>query len=451
MSGNLKNQLIEGRARLGVLGCGYIGFTSLVNFANEGVSTIGYDIDHKVAESIKKGDIQIPNLDYWLGFPIKPLINNGMITATLNWKDMLAKDIRVHIIAVPTEKNGEPWNDAIIDVVGKLSKRKPTSENPDLVIVESTLAPGTLDQVVVKILEDEGWTVGQEFLVGIAPRRDWFDTPEKNLRNLPRVIGGTTQKTVEIMKAVLGIVSKNIIVAKDHRTAEMAKSVENSLLHVCAAYAMQLARAYPNVDVTEVLKLASTHWRIPLYYPSVGTGGYCVPLSTKYIKYTAPSPDLLTIAEEVIKFDQAQPLFVADLIAKHTSSNSDKIGILGITYKGDLKIHTLSPSLTIIRRLRELRYVVHVHDPYYTETEISNLVGTKTFRYPDELSNFKCILIVPAHRIYAQTPKKVLFKNLRKGQVILDNMGVWEKWRDEFRGEGIIYYRIGDKGWTSIG
>lgn len=443
---NFKSQLIDGKARLGVWGCGYIGLTTMVNFAKEGICCVGYDVEPKVVESLLKGDLHIPTLDYWLGFkPDEALMR--MIQPTLDWQDMLADDIKVHLIAIPTEKNGEPWQEPLEDVLSKLIKRRQKG-SPDLIIIESTLTPGMFDNVVVKTLERAGKVIGGNVLVGIAPRRDWFDSPDKNLKALARVIGGTDVETSEIMKDVLGIICDNLIITPDTHIVEMVKAVENSILHVCATYACQLASAYPDVDVGEVFRLASTHWRIPLYYPSVGTGGYCIPLSSKYLKGGAPYPEYLRITEEVIRSDFNQPSYIASLMAKKAKCGN--IGILGLSYKRDLKVHTLSPVLRIVGHLKEIGVSVKVFDPYYTEEEIQRIVGVPTFDYPDDMYQFDALLIVPPHRIFGQTPKSILFQSLKKVQSILDNEGIWEKWRGDFVAMGIDYHRVGDKGWCVI-
>lgn len=444
MAISIRERLIDNEAKIGIWGSGYIGFTSAINFALNGVRTICFDINSEVVKSINKGKVNIPNLDYWLGFSSGSLVKNGLLSATDKWQDLLKDEVCVHLIAVPTERNGEPWNSALKDVITKISQKKPTVKNPNLIIIESTLVPNETDEIVIKIIEDHGHQVGKEFLVGVAPRRDWFHSPEKNLKNLPRVIGGTTPKTSKIMKEVLGIVCDHLLLASDHKVVEMVKSVENSLLHIPSVYAMQLSRAYPEVDIKEVLKLASTHWRIPLYYPSMGTGGYCVPISSKYVNLGASFPEFLTITEEAIRWDLEQPKFIAQLI---NSKTKGKIGMLGITYKGDLKVHVLSPALAIIRYLKEMGREVYTHDPYYTSKELLKVSGVGTFSYPDDLSKFKAIIIVPEHRMYMQTPKETLFKNLHKGQIILDNVGTWEKFRIEFKKHGIIYHCIGDKNW----
>lgn len=441
MSESFKQLLVDGKNRLGIWGCGYIGFTSMVNFAKEGVYVIGYDVDKKVVATIRCNKPHIPNLEYWLGFPVKPVLSN-MAQITFHWADMLADDVRIHLIAVPTERNGEPWHEPLQEVISMLAKRIPSAKKPDLIMIESTLTPGMFERVVVGTLGRE--KVGKEFLVGIAPRRDWFDSPDKNLKTLTRVIGGTTLETSEEMRGVLGIVCDNLIIS-DAQTVELVKSVENSILHIGATYANQLAFAYPEVDIAEVMRLASTHWRIPHYYPSVGTGGYCIPVSSKYVRDGAQYEFYLRILKETIRFDFFQPSRIAEIMIDKT--NEGPIGILGLSYKRDLKVHILSPSLRIAKYLENHRIDVKVFDPYYTAEEVQTIVGVDTFDYPEDLSQFAGLIIVPPHRIFGQTPKKMLFQNLRKGQVILDNEGVWEKWRNDFDEKGIEYHRVGDKGW----
>lgn len=440
---DFKSKLIEGTVKLGVWGCGYIGFTTMVNFAKEGIYSTGYDSNESVAIKIASGECHIPNLDYWIGYHISDLVRKMMVV-TSNWESMLSDDIKVHLIAVPTEMNGEPWFEPLKDVVAKLSRRNPTPANPELVIIESTLTPGMFDEVVIKGLEMNGRRVGKEFMVGIAPRRDWFDSPEKNLKALNRVIGGTTIETTESMKGVLSIVCDHLITA-DARTVELVKSVENSIFHLCAVYACQLALAYPDRDITEVLRLAATHWRIPLYFPSMGTGGYCIPVSSKYVRNGSSRAGYLGLATEAIRSDTEQPAYIAGMMAKRSSGGS--IAVLGLSYKRDLKVHALSPALGIIKTLKEIGNDVKVFDPYYTAEEVDRIVEVETFKYPDDLHKFNGIVIVTPHRVFNQTPKQELFGSLKSGQAILDNEGIWSKWREDFIKVGINYHCVGDKGW----
>lgn len=427
----LKEQLLKGRARIGVWGCGYIGQTTAIAFAARGVKALCYDIDRNIVEQLRSGQSHIPNLEYWLGFPVAPLARDGLLDATDERNKMADKDLAVHFIAVPTEKDGEPYDAALIDVVDSLKQI-----NPNLVIIESTLTANKIDELNTGSLP-----------VGVAPRRDWFSSPEQNLQNLARIYAGPDLETNDKIRDVLSIVCNNLIAASSRKVATLVKAVENSLLHLPAVYAMQLARAYPNLDVLEVLNLASTHWRINKYFSSMGTGGYCIPLSSKYVLDGAEKQEELSLLREAVKYDREQPSFVADLL---TCCGARSVAILGITYKGDLKVHTLSPALTIISHARENGIKVGVYDPYYTEEELLKITGAATISFPEDLKSYDAIIIVPDHRVFRQIPSERLFSRLRKDQIILDNLGVWEHLRSDLEEHGLFYRRIGDRNWSTL-
>lgn len=301
----LKEKVLSGEKKIAVWGTGFIGFTTMANFARNGASCVGYDIDSNKVKTINGGKIPIENLEYWLGFEIKDLVNSGLMRATDDWKEIIDKDIAVHFVAIPTEKGGEPYDDILIDVVKKLSKLKDAKpDKPPLVIVESTLTPGRSDSVVLPIFRENGIDVGTDILYGVAPRRDWFVSPEKSLQRLPRVFGGTTKEATGMMQDVLSIVCENLVPAPDHKHAEMVKSIENAYRHMDITLANQLSLAYPNVDMSEVLKLVGTKWNVGTFKPSLGTGGYCIPLSSAYVLLGAENPEHLTLLKDTIEFDK---------------------------------------------------------------------------------------------------------------------------------------------------
>jgi UDP-N-acetyl-D-mannosaminuronate dehydrogenase len=274
--GKLKAELLRGDRKVGVWGTGYIGFSTLANFAANGVKCLGTDTNPDTVQAVNEGRVPVANLEYWLGFDPKPLVDAGMIRATTGWKELLNDEIAVHMIAIPTEKGDKPWDGALRDVTEKIAKVEIKHSSSPLMIIESTLTPKKTDELVIPILESAGLRVGRDIHVGVAPRRDWFISPEKNLKNLPRVLGGTTPETTKLMIDVLSIVCDRLLPAPDHRHAEMVKSIENAYRHVEITLANQLSLAYPDIDMTEVLRLVGTKWNIGTYHPSFGTGGYCL-------------------------------------------------------------------------------------------------------------------------------------------------------------------------------
>jgi nucleotide sugar dehydrogenase len=438
----LSEELLAGTKRIAVWGTGYIGYSTMAAFASKGVRCLGTDIKKEIVDEINNGQIPIPNLEYWLGYDPTVYVRAGLIRTTTKWEDLMAESFPVHFICVPTESGDEPSTAALADVVRKIANYR-NLPKPLLMIVESTLTPGTTDRLVLPELRKAGLKIGADVEVGVAPRRDWFGTSDKNLYNLPRVVGGTDPQTTERIIDVLKIVCNRVLPARDHRHAELVKSIENAYRHVEITLANQLSRAYPDLDMTEILELVGTKWNVGTYHPSLGCGGYCIPLSSKYVLNGTKNKSELSILQETIETDAEQPLIVADNIA-HLGCK--KVGILGLCYKGDLKVHVLSPTLSMCRHFRKLGIEVNVQDPYYSKEEIMNIAGVTTFTFPDDLDKFDAIIIVSGHRQYRTIPRDELVKRLRNVRIVLDNMEeIWAAY--DLRRLGIPYYVTGEPGW----
>jgi len=207
--------------------------------------------------------------------------------------------------------------------------------------------------------------------------------------------------------------------------------------------ANQLSLAYPNLNMIEVLKLVGTKWNVNVYHPSFGSGGYCIPLSSKYVLEGAERPEWLTLLKDTVETDSRLPEIIADRIAARGFKN---VGILGLSYKGDLKVHVLSPTIRLSKRLNERAVSVKINDPYYTDEEIRRITGTQTFAFPQDLSKFDCIIIVAGHRIYKAVSKTKIHDHLKNCKLVLDNLE--ETWKGfDLASAAIEYHTAGDKAW----
>lgn len=439
----IKEELLNGEKQMGIWGMGYIGYSSMAYFASKGVKCLGVDVDASKVDQINNGKLPIHNIEYWLGFDTKPLVKSGLMKATTDWTKLISKNTPAHLICIPTEKDDVPYSGILIEVVEKLAVfRELKLDTPPLMIIESTLTPNTTERTIMPAFEKKEMRVGRDILVGVAPRRDWFISPEKSLRNLPRVVGGTTPETTALMQEVLGIVCDTILPAKDHRHAELVKSIENAYRHVEITLANQLSLAYPDIDMREVLALVGTKWNIGTYNPSFGTGGYCIPLSSQYVLSGTGNAEKLSILNSAIDTDRNLPFVVAEDVIK---KGARRVGILGLAYKGDLKVHTLSPTLRIVSYLKQKNIAVKVHDPYYTAEEIKQICGVEPFHFPDDLGQFDTILIVADHRVYQAIPHKQILSKLKNCKLILDNTGVWCGL--DFAQSGTEYHLAGTEKW----
>lgn len=428
----IRDDLLSGRRCVAVWGAGFVGGTTAMAYAAEGVRVIAFDTNPEAVAEINRGVLRVANLEYWFGARMEEFVSRGLVRATGRWEDLRDEPVAAHFVAVPTEREGEPWDGAIIETIERLR-----SLPPALVIVESTLIPGRLERM------DLG-----DLRIGVAPRRDWFHSPEKNLRNLPRVYAGRDAETTVEMREVLSIVCDHLLAAPGIREAELVKSVENALLHVPAVVAAQLARAYPGLDIGEVLRLASTHWRIPRYYPSFGTGGYCIPVSSRYVIEGAERPEALTILAAAVESDRREPDRVAEWLLGRWDGARPPVLLLGLAYKGDIKVHALSPAIRIGRRLLEAGVPLRAHDPYYTAAEVRGLLpGAVPVEGIEGGRGASAVVVSTDHKAFARLPARDLLASLAPGTLVLDNYGVWAKHAAAFNAAGIEYLRPGAPGY----
>ncbi len=281
---NYKDLLKSKKFKIGVWGTGYIGLSTMVYFSKKNIKCVGYDINKEKVSKINSGIIPLKDLEKWFGFDIKKIVKRGYLKATTNSDDLISEKFIAHFIAVPTEKNGKPYYKPLMSVLSNIAKmRNLNSKIPPLIIVESTLAPKVSDKKILPFLKRKKFQIGKNILFSVAPRRDWFIEGVKNLENLDRVYGSTDNNSAKVTKDVLSIVCKKLHVATSYKVSEMVKSVENAYRHMDITLANQLSVAFPKDNIREVLKLVGTKWNIETFHPGIGTGGYCIPLSSRYV------------------------------------------------------------------------------------------------------------------------------------------------------------------------
>lgn len=438
-----RKRLQDGDSRIGIWGTGFIGYSTMATFSDEGIRSIGYDIDEDRVDVINDGVVPIDTLEHWLGMDPAPLVEEEVMGATTEYTDLTSGDVSVHFVAVPTERDGEPWAGPLETVLDRIGETDPaTLEGPMVIIVESTMTPGMTDRVIIPALEESPLVLGEDVMLGVAPRRDWFTSANKDLRQVPRVYGARSDEAAEYVGEILDLVCENLVQASDHHHAEIVKSVENAYRHVGIALANQLSRAYPDTDIREVLELAATKWNIPAYFPSVGVGGYCIPVASKYVMDGAEHPEELTLLEETVDVDRTQPKLVAEALADH---GIDTAAILGLAYKGDIKIDILSPTKAIVDHLQDRGVDVVVNDPYFDDEYVREATGAETVPFPGGLEGIDAAVVVAGHRKYRYATHNRITDALEDASVVIDNPKIWDE--VPFADHGVEYFFSGAAGW----
>ena len=438
---NYKDYLINGNFKIAIWGTGYIGLSTMAFFAKNKVKCVGYDIDKKKVNLINAGNFPIKEIKGWFGFNIKNLVKLNYLKATNDYTTFYDNSFIAHFIAIPTEQDGKPYFKILFNVLQRLVKiLKKKNKIKPVIIIESTLSPKCSEKKVLPFFKKHNLIPGKDFIYGVAPRRDWFVENTKSLVEIDRVFGSTNIASSKIIKNILSIVCKNLHEATSHKVSEMVKSIENSYRHMEITLANQLSIAYPNENMREVLKLVGTKWNVGTYHPGFGTGGYCIPLSSKYVLNEVKNKSKLTLLRETIKTDNNINILIAKSLIK---KGYKKIGVLGLSYKGNLKVAILSPVIPFIQHLKSKGISVNVFDPHYSKKEINEIVGVNSFNYPKDLSKFDCIVITTNHKEFKTNSRK-LVKYLKNCNFILDNMKVWEKINFP---QNIDYKISGEKNW----
>ena len=402
------------------------------------IKCVGFDVNKEKIKKINSGTIPLEDLKKWFGFDIKSLVKQNYLKATSNYKNLITDEFLVHFVAIPTEKDGKPFYKPLMSVLNNISKIKRKTKNPPIIIVESTLAPKVSDKKIIPFLKSKNLKVGENIFLSIAPRRDWFIEGGKNLENLDRVYGSTDKNSTKITKDVLSIVCKRLHAASTYRVSEMVKSVENAYRHMDITLANQLSLAFPKDNIREVLKLVGTKWNVEAFHPGIGAGGYCIPLSSRYILSQVKNTNKLSLLRETIKTDDGMGKLIANSIAK---KGFKRIGVLGLSYKGDLKVSVLSKVIPLVKFLIKKKLKVRLFDPYFSKKEIYDAAKVKTFNFPKDLSKFDCIIVSVDHKQF-KIPKKILEKYLTKCKLIIDHDGAWKKYNLKNN-----YHLSGDHGW----
>jgi UDP-N-acetyl-D-glucosamine dehydrogenase len=407
----VKNEFIrsikEKRARVGVIGLGYVGLPLVTEFARGGFAATGFEVDAAKAAAINSGESYIGDVP---SSQVKELVDSGRLHATTNFDEL--KDCDAIIICVPTplRKTKEPDVSYILAAAEEIKKRLRRGQ---LIILESTTYPGTTDEVLLPMLAATGLKLDQDFLLAFSPERVDPGNPEFKTHNIPKVVGGVTDDSTEAATALYGQIVREVHAVTSARVAEAAKLLENTFRAVNIGMANEMARlCYAlGIDTWEVIRAAATKpFGFMPFYPGPGIGGHCIPLDPHYLSWKARQHGFdsrfIGLAEEV---NSRMPEHVVQLVSDGLNDarkpmNGSRVLLLGVAYKKDIDDVRESPALSIIDRLRLKGCDVRYHDPFVSDltfddahTEGSGEPLSSVDLTEDEIGASDCVVIVTNH------------------------------------------------------
>lgn len=413
--------------KLTTIGLGYIGLPTSIMFAKHGVDVVGVDIKQEAVDKLNNGQIHIE--EPGLQEALEEVLASGKFKAST-----IPEQADAYIIAVPTPNNSDEHKSCDISIVMcGVESIVPLLKKGDIVIVESTIAPRTMDDHVKPYLESEGFIIGEDIYLVHCPERV---LPGKIMHELVynnRIIGGITPACVEAGKRVYGAFVKGEMIETQAKTAEMSKLMENTYRDVNIALANELAKICNDleINVNDVIEMANKHPRVNLHKPGPGVGGHCLAVDPYFIIAEAPEQALLIkLARDI---NVSMPEYVVhrtkDILSR---LGGNKVTVFGLTYKGDVDDIRESPAFDIYEMLTASQYEVVAYDPHVKQEFVEKDMETA-------VKDSDLVLILSDHSEFKQLTDGD-FDGMRN-KYILDTKNV-VKTKDEFK--EVKYYNFGN-------
>ena len=395
--------LKRGKICIGVIGLGRVGLPTAAVFADVGAKVIGADINCDIVKVVNAGRCRFHD-EPGLETLVEKVVKNGNLTATDD-ASSVAKVSDVIIICVPTpvDEQKVPDYSVVEEVCHSVGK---TLKKGSLVIVESTVGPGTVENMVVPLLEKHSkMKPSEDFGVASCPERADPGRMLENLRSIPRIVGGIDLKSADVAawlyETTFGV---KVIRVKNPKTANAVKLTENLFRDVNIALANELAILYEKlrIDTKEVIEACATKYNFMPHYPGPGVGGPCLPQNPYYLIVEGMKvgniPYLVRMAREI---NDRMPEHVVMLVTEALNDvgktvRGAKIAILGVTYKANVHDIQLTPARRIFHQLKQMGALMTIYDSMFIGEKVFGVKCSESLT--KAVRNVDCILMCTDHK-----------------------------------------------------
>ena len=440
---DLEQAIRDRSARIAVIGMGYVGLPTAVNFAENGFNVIGVSRTRDKVNAINQGFCYLKDLN--IDARVEGVVRRKNLTATTDTKEATKKsDVIVITVPTPVTPDKKPDLSFIIsagrDISHGLGRGK-------LVVLESTVYPGVTEEVLTPVLEEAGLKAGTDFGLSYCPERYNPGDAAHGILDVVRIVGGVTPYWTEITAQLYKHNAKDVVTVKDIKTAEAAKVIENIQRDLNIALMNELALIFErlHVDIMEVIRAAATKWNFNVYYPGAGVGGHCLPVDPYYLVQKAAE---LGYHSQVITAGRAindsMPFHVLNLTVDALNEQSravkgSKITVLGLTYKENVGDYRESPAAVLIEELTKKGADVHLVDPYVEECVLKEFATPEKTVY-QALSGADALVLMTAHSAFngLDLPK---VRDAMRTAIIVDGRRIFDP--DATKQLGFIYKGVG--------
>jgi UDP-N-acetyl-D-mannosaminuronic acid dehydrogenase len=375
---------------LNVIGLGYIGLPTALMFAKNGVKVVGTDYNKDLLKSLREDKLTFKEKG------LDELFQEALANQIEFTSEYVKADF--YIVAVPSPYIKESKKLDPKYILSAVNRILDICEASAVIIIETTISPGSIDRYVRPEIEKRGLIIGRDIHLAHAPERIIPGNMIYELEHNSRTIGADSREIAEKVKELYSSFCKSEIVLTDIRSAEMSKVIENTYRDINIAFANELAKICraDNMDVYEIIRIANKHPRVNILQPGPGVGGHCISVDPWFL--VGDYPDLTNMILTARKTNDSMPTFVLgrirDIMREHHIKDVSRVGLYGLTYKENVDDIRESPTLQLLQRMDEhLAFGIKVYDPFIKE----RIVDHQYMDFDEFLDGIDIIVILVAH------------------------------------------------------
>lgn len=399
---------------INVIGLGYIGLPTALMLASHGVEVVGTDYNKELVSTLQAGHTTFKEEGI-----------DDLFRAALDAGIKFSTEYQVtdtYIVSVPTPYDKFSKKVDACYIVAAVKEVMSVCPKGATVVIESTISPGTIDKYVRPVIEENGFTIGEDIHLVHAPERIIPGNMVYELLHNDRTIGADNREIGEKVKSLYASFCQGEIVVTDIRTAEMTKVVENTFRAVNIAFANELAKIcrHDNMDVYEIIRICNMHPRVNILQPGPGVGGHCISVDPWFL--VGDYPSLAKVIDESMRTNDAMPDFVLNRIYEIMKENNltdiSRVGLYGLSYKEDVDDCRESPTLQLLEsQSRHLATGLKVYDPMIAK----DLVPNQYHDFDKFLNDVDMVVVMVGHSEIKNKQDKL------KGKIVLDTRNVCGK------------------------
>lgn len=390
--------------KINVIGLGYIGLPTALTMANAGYEVIGTDYNKNLIHELNEGRVTFK--EKGLDGLFDAATKRGKITFTTEYKKA-----DLYIVSVPIPYDTFSKKVDAKYVVSAVESVLNICDENSIIVIESTVSPGTIDKHVKPI-------INKKIHIVHAPERIIPGNMIYELKHNSRTIGADEKNIGEQVAEIYRKTTDGEVIVTDIKSAEMTKVVENTFRAVNIAFANELAKIckHDGMDVYEIIKICNMHPRVNILSPGPGVGGHCISVDPWFL--VGDYPTLTKVIGESMKVNDSMPSFVLELASEIMEKNGLKdykrVGIYGLTYKENVDDYRESPTLQLLEAQKHLAEPLKVYDPFIKDDIVQNQYhDLKTF-----LKDVDLVIIMVKHQEIIDNI------NLLKDKLVLDTQNI---------------------------